>query len=119
MLTSASFVDGDRALQLQTQLLAAGQAQEMAETFRILGDPTRMKLVWILSKGELCVGDLSVLLEMNQSAVSSHLRILRNHHLVKFHKIGKMVYYALNDDHIVHLLAECLEHVRDRENTRG
>jgi DNA-binding transcriptional ArsR family regulator len=85
----------------------------MAETFKLLGDPTRLKLVHALSKGELCVCDLAAMLGVGSTAVSNHLRLLRSMRLVSYRREGKMAYYSLADDHITRLLAECLDHVQE------
>lgn len=99
----------DRALALQSKrtfLL-------LAETFQALGDSSRVQIVWALSKGELCVGDLAGLLEMSQPAVSHHLRTLRNLKLVRVRRDGRTSYYSLDDQHIDRLLKEGIEHVED------
>lgn len=84
----------------------------LAETFKTLGDGTRIKIVHALSRAELCVGDLAALLEMSPSAISHQLRILRNLKLVKYKKEGKMVFYSLDDEHIIGLFNQGLEHIR-------
>lgn len=85
----------------------------MAETFKILGDPTRMKMVQALSVGELCVCDLAAMLGVGRTSISNHLRLLRGMRLVKYRRAGKLAYYSLDDKHISGLLDECLEHVRE------
>lgn len=87
----------------------------LAETFQAMGDSTRVKIIWSLSKGELCVGDLAELLGMSQPAVSHHLRTLRNLRLVKVRKEGRTSFYTLDDEHIDHLLREGINHVEDME----
>ncbi len=84
----------------------------LAETFKALGDTTRIKILYTLSLKELCVCDISATLGMNQPAISHQLRVLRNLKLVKYRRGGKSVYYSLDDDHIVHLFNEGLEHVK-------
>lgn len=84
----------------------------LAETFKTLGDSTRIKILFILSMKELCVCDIAEALGMHQSAISHQLRILRNLRLVKFRREGKSVYYSLDDNHILHLFNEGLEHVK-------
>lgn len=93
----------------------AGEAtvEALAATFKILGDPTRLRIVMALQHAELCVCALSSLLGVTPSAVSHQLRLLRQHRLVKFRREGKMAYYSLDDDHIVSLLAEGLRHVQE------
>lgn len=85
----------------------------LAETFQALGDSSRVQIVWALSKGEMCVGDIAVLLEMSQPAVSHHLRTLRNLKLVKVRRDGRTSFYSLDDDHIDLLLREGINHVEE------
>lgn len=85
----------------------------LAETFQALGDSSRVQIVWALSKGELCVGEIATLLDMSQPAVSHHLRTLRNLRLVKVRKEGRTSAYSLDDEHIERLLKEGIEHVED------
>lgn len=85
----------------------------LAETFKALGDYSRVQIVWSLSHGELCVGEIAELLSLSPSAVSHHLRTLRNLKLVRVRREHRALFYSLDDAHIDHLLAEGLEHVRD------
>ncbi len=86
-------------------------ADRLAEAFKVLGDPTRVKILDLLSREELCVCDLSAILGLTQSAVSHQLRLLRMHRLVKSRRERRCVFYSLDDDHIVRLLSEGLDHV--------
>ena len=86
---------------------------ELAETFKALSDPTRLKIICALMNTELCVCDLAQLLGASDSLVSHQLRILRNLKLVSFRKDGKISYYSLDDIHINRLVQECLLHVRE------
>lgn len=86
----------------------------LAETFRSLSDPTRVRILIALSKRELCVCDLASVLGLTGSAVSHQLRLLRGLELVKYRKDGKIAYYTLDDDHISNLLDECVRHVQGR-----
>lgn len=92
---------------------------EMAETFKLLGDPTRLRIVHALSRGELCVCDMAAMLGIARSAVSNHLRLLRSMKLVTYRKEAKLAFYSLGDDHIVRLLNECLEHVEELQPAGG
>lgn len=85
----------------------------LAETFQALGDASRVKIVWALSKGELSVSEIADLFKMNQPAVSHHLRTLRNLKLVKTRRDGRNLFYTLDDHHIENLLNEGMEHVED------
>ena len=73
---------------------------ELADFFKVFGDTTRIKILCALISAEMCVCDLSVLLNMNQSAISHQLRVLKQANLVKYRKEGKIVYYALKDEHV-------------------
>ena len=84
---------------------------ELSETFKVLGDPTRIKILHALNEKELCVCDLSELLDMSSSAISHQLRVLRNNKLVKHRKEGRSVYYSLDDEHVMCLFGQGLEHV--------
>ena len=92
---------------------------DLAALFGALGDPTRVRLLAALAAGPLCVCDLAAVLGMTQSAVSHQLRLLRALSLVRARREGKLVWYALDDDHIRDLLAIGREHVGHRAQTRG
>lgn len=83
----------------------------LAETFKILSEPVRIKILHLLSKRELCVCDIANTLQMGQSAISHQLRTLRGARLVKYRKEGKEAYYSLDDGHILSLLCQGLEHM--------
>ncbi|MEZ4750136.1 MAG: metalloregulator ArsR/SmtB family transcription factor [Bdellovibrionota bacterium] len=85
----------------------------LAETFKAMGDESRVKIIWSLAHGALSVGQLSDLLGMSQPAVSHHLRTLRNLKLVHVQKSGTTAFYSLDDEHIDRLLQEGTEHVED------
>ena len=87
----------------------------LAETFRNLGDPTRVKILQALAIQALCVCDLAKLLAVSDSATSYQLRVLRSQKLVRFRREGKMVYYSLDDEHIDNLMREALRHIREGE----
>ena len=95
------------------RLLSEKNAQLLAETFQALSDPTRVQLVHLLSKRECFVSDLAKQLSMSQPAVSHHLRTLRNLHLVRVRREGKLSFYSLDDDHIDRLMNEGILHVED------
>lgn len=84
---------------------------DLAELFKTMGNPTRIKILYALKERDLCVCDLSELLDMSSSAISHQLRILRNNKLVKYRKEGRSVYYSLDDDHVMCLFGQGLEHV--------
>ncbi len=83
----------------------------LAEIFRLLGDPTRVKILQALSIEELCVCDIASLLGTTKSAISHQLRLLRSLRVVRFRKAGRIVYYSLDDSHVENLLREGLSHI--------
>ena len=82
----------------------------LSEIFKALGDETRTRILYLLSYRELCVCDLAEVLEMSLPAISHHLRLLKAMRLVKNRRDGKMVYYSLADEHILHIIHEAQEH---------
>ncbi len=83
----------------------------LAELFKVFGDPTRIRILHVLSQNELCVQDIADTLSMTQSAISHQLRILKQAELVRFRRDGKTIYYALADDHVATIMKQGLEHV--------
>jgi ArsR family transcriptional regulator len=106
-------IDLTRVRRLRAALVDAGTVTALAETFRALGDPTRVRILDALSHGELCVCDLAAVLALSQSAVSHQLRLLRGLRLVRARRSGRMVFYALDDRHVTDLLGQGLKHVRE------
>jgi DNA-binding transcriptional ArsR family regulator len=96
---------------VKQRMITDDSASRLSELFKALGDPTRIKLIGALLHRELCVHDLSVLLEMGQSAVSHQLRYLRNMRMVKRRKSGKTVFYSLDDSHIEQIFLQTLQHL--------
>ena len=84
-----------------------------SEFFRIFGDSTRIKILYVLSQSEMCVCDIASLLMMGQSAISHQLRILKQMRLVKYRREGKTVFYSLSDGHIQTILAQGMEHIKE------
>ena len=91
----------------------------LAETFKILGDATRVRILDALARAEVPVCDLAQLLGLGQSAVSHQLRLLRGMRLVKSRRAGKHIYYVADDHHIVGLFEQGLEHVQERTTAVG
>ena len=100
------------AVQRQS-LIPVSLAATLAETFRALGDPTRVRILDALSRAELCVCDLAALVGLSESATSHQLRLLRSLRLVRTRRSGRLIFYALDDDHITRLFAQGLEHVEE------
>lgn len=100
--------------EVKSKLANEEEIQALANIFKALSDPTRLKIIYILSKSSFCVCDIAELLNMTQSAISHQLRILRDLNLVKFKREGKLVIYSLDDDHVFKLFEQGLDHVRHR-----
>ena len=94
-------------------LMSAAAVRDVAETFRILGDPTRVRILDALSRGALCVCDIATLAAISESAVSHQLRLLRTMRLVKSHRAGRLVFYEVDDQHIIELLRQAQTHVEE------
>ncbi len=99
--------------EVRKKMLGSELTVQVSDIFKILGDPTRVKILYALFQEELCVCEISALLGMSQSAVSHQLRILRSSNLVKFRKEGKAVYYSLADEHIIKLIEMGVEHAKE------
>jgi DNA-binding transcriptional ArsR family regulator len=99
--------------ELGNALIPPALASTLAETFKALGDPMRVRILDALSRAELCVCDLARLVGLSESATSHQLRLLRSLRLVRTRRAGRMVFYALDDDHIRKLFAYGLEHVEE------
>ena len=99
------------AARVQREFPAEEHLMRLADLFKVFGDGTRVKILYVLLTAEVCVCDLAKLLGMTQSAVSHQLRILKQAHLIKARRDGKTVFYSLADDHVAMLLRQGMEHV--------
>lgn len=84
---------------------------EIAELYKIFGDSTRIKILYVLFEAEMCVNDIAQLLNISTSAISHQLRILKQAQLVKFRREGKTIFYSLSDDHVRTILNQGMEHI--------
>jgi ArsR family transcriptional regulator, lead/cadmium/zinc/bismuth-responsive transcriptional repressor len=108
-------LDSRKVSALRKAMLGIPSVAALAETFRVLGDVTRVRILDALSRSELCVCDIAQLLELSESAVSHQLRLLRGMRLVRARRDGRMVFYTLDDQHIVRLFEQGMEHVEERK----
>lgn len=99
--------------EVKSSMLDEDEFYKLSENFKIISDPTRIKIVYALSKKELCVCDLASILKMKQSAISHQLRILKDNKLVGFRRDGKIAYYSLIDKHIMNLLKIGVKHAKE------
>ena len=86
---------------------------DIAENFKVFGDSTRIRILHALLETELCVGDMAQILNLSQSAVSHQLKILKDAKLVRFRREGKIIFYALDDEHVRNILSMGVEHVEE------
>jgi len=107
------FVDEARVNLVRKLMPDAKAVEGLSDIFKVLGDPTRLRIISALATRELCVCDIANLLGTSVSAVSHQLRVLRISKLVKHRKEGKMVYYSLDDDCVETLLREGLKHIEE------
>ena len=89
------------------------QLYDLAEVFKVFGDSTRIKILYVLFEAELCVCDIAQLLNMTQSAISHQLRILKKNRLVKNRRDGKSVFYSLADGHVKTIISQGMEHIQE------
>lgn len=87
----------------------------VADTFKVFGDKTRIKILYVLHNSELCVCDIAQLLDMNQSAISHQLKVLKQAKLIKSRRDGKSIFYSLDDSHVHTILSMGMEHAMEQE----
>jgi DNA-binding transcriptional ArsR family regulator len=107
-------IDLTRVKKIRAALVSPDAVQGLADTFNAMGDPTRVRILDALSHGELCVCDLAAVLKLSQSAVSHQLRLLRGMRLVRPRRDGRVVFYSLDDQHIISLFKQTLQHVEEQ-----
>ena len=86
---------------------------DLADLFKTFGDSTRIKILYALFVGELCVGDLATILKLSQPAISHQLKVLKDAKLVKFRREGKVIFYSLDDDHVRSILSIGMNHIEE------
>lgn len=98
---------------VKTRLLGAESVDALAEVFKLLGDPTRVRILDALTHGERCVCDLAALVGLSESAISHQLRLLRASRLVRVRRAGRLAFYSLDDHHVVGLLHDTRKHIQE------
>ena len=106
-------VHEDVIQRVQEQMPDEDKLYDLAEIFKVFGDSTRIRILYLLLESEMCVCDIAELLNMNQSAISHQLRILKNAKLVKNRREGKSVFYSLADAHVFTILSQGMEHIEE------
>ncbi|MBI4813230.1 MAG: winged helix-turn-helix transcriptional regulator [Methanobacterium sp.] len=97
-------INEDSVKDVKSQMLDDETFQMISDNFKVLSDPTRLKILYALILKEVCVCDLAAALEMTDSAISHQLRLLRHRNLVKFRKKGKMAYYSISDQRVIDMI---------------
>lgn len=97
-------INENSVMGVKSQMLQDETFQLISDNFKVLSDPTRVKILYALIQKEICVCDLAAVLEITDSAVSHQLRLLRDKNLVKFRKEGKMAYYSISHDHVIEMI---------------
>ena len=110
-LCSCTIIHEDVVEKVREELTDGDTLFDMAGTFKVLSDPTRLKIINALMLEEMCVCDISALLNMSQPAISHHLKSLRQTCLIKYRRDGKIAYYSLDDGHIKMLFDQCASHI--------
>ena len=103
----------DVVARVRRQMPGEDTLYDLAELFRIFGDSTRIRILYVLFEEEMCVCDIAQLLGMTQSAISHQLRALKNARLVKSRREGKVVFYSLSDDHVKTIINQGMSHVTE------
>ena len=103
----------ERVVRAKSEIIAEKLVDRLALTFKIMGDPTRLKIILALRGGEMCVCDIAAFVGLSESAVSHQLRRLRELSLVRSRRDGQILYYSLDDDHVLDLVTVGLNHIEE------
>ena len=114
----ALLVHQDTIKEVQKDILKPGDIDKISKLFKAISDPTRIKILFALKSHELCVCDISVILNMSQSAISHQLKILKDEDLVRSRKDGKTRFYRLADLHVHTLFTQAIEHIHEDKDEK-
>ena len=106
-------IDEKTAEERENKMPEESELYELADLFKVFGDSTRIKILYVLFENEMCVYDIANILNMTQSAISHQLRVLKQNRLVRYRKEGKTVLYTLADEHVFTILSQGIEHVEE------
>ena len=115
MISDCSIIHEDMVNNIKTLLPVDDTFIKTSSFFKVLGDKTRIKILWILNEGELCVCDIAILCNMTKSAISHQLSFLKQNNIVKSRKDGKEVFYSLTDNHVKFMLENSINHIIEKE----
>jgi ArsR family transcriptional regulator len=105
--------DDRRVESVKNRLVPQAELEHLVQTFKIFGDASRLRIVNALIEEELCVHEIAALMEMSQPAVSQHLRLLKQAHVVNSRRDGKHIFYSLKDEHVIQIFRICQAHLRE------
>ncbi len=108
-----TYIHEEKVQQVQEMMPDEDRIKELADFYKVFGDATRVKILYVLLESEMCVCDLAAILRMTQSAISHQLRVLKQMKLVKNRREGKTVYYSLADGHIQNIISQGMEHIME------
>lgn len=108
---NCNIIHHDVVAHVKKEMVSLETISHISALFKILGDPTRVKIVWALEQHELCVCDIAATLDMTKSAISHQLALLRKHNIVKTRREGKQVFYSLDDEHVTLIIEMAQTHV--------
>ena len=111
--TTYMTINEETAEEIENKMPEESELYDLADLFKVFGDSTRIKILYVLFENEMCVYDIASILNMTQSAISHQLRILKQNRLVKFRKEVKTVLYTLADEHVFTILSQGIEHVEE------
>lgn len=111
LVCDCTVIHEDVVSEAKATMLCNEELSDISSVFKVLGDPTRIKLVWALDRREMCVCDLAATLGMTKSAISHQLKTMKNFHVVKSKRDGKNIYYSLDDEHITDIIELAKAHV--------
>lgn len=112
----AIFIHEDTIKEVQLSILKPKDIEKISKLYKAISDPTRIKILYALKSHELCVCDISVILNMTQSSISHQLKILKDEDLVRSRKDGKTRFYRLADDHVHNLFTQAIEHINEEHD---
>lgn len=113
MNCECTIIHKDKIEEVKKKMLDENKLIDLAELFKVFGDSTRMKIICALLQEELCVCDIANITNTTVSAISHQLRILKQAKLVKYRKVGKVVYYSLDDKHVEEIFEKGREHIEE------
>ena len=116
MICDCDVIHSDVVDKIRTKAEESDILFDVSDFFKVMSDSTRMRILYCLDLNELCVCDLSVLLNMTKSAISHQLKVLKDAELVKYRRDGKNVFYSLKDDHVKTIIEMGIEHIKEKDD---